>query len=371
MKFSKISKRLAACSLAGVMMVSMLGMTAFAESATGYKPSGDSVAVQFDKVLDMEHAVGASTPGVTFKYTVSHGEEVAATETTPEIKAGVGTPTIADVTYNVGDTDLTKEATVDFSNVTFTAPGIYRYIITETASGKTGIYENIKDDTKETRILDVYVQNVLTDGEVTGYKITNYVLTDTALTPAISADGEKVTYGDGESSKSSGYTNEYSTWSLTLDKTLAGTMADYSKKFSFTITIKGMQTGSKVTVDGTQFGTAADEHGNIVITKTLGNGEKTVITGIPANASYEITENLTDTEGYTPSIEAKDAVVKENENKTVKAEMDAADEAVHYTNTKNAVTPTGIAMTVAPYILMVAVAGIFAILFLRRRHEEA
>ena len=45
--------------------------------------------------------------------------------------------------------------------------------------------------------------------------------------------------------------------------------------------------------------------------------------------------------------------------------------AVVCTNLKNAVTPTGIAMTVAPYILMVAVAGIFAILFLRRRHEEA
>ena len=41
------------------------------------------------------------------------------------------------------------------------------------------------------------------------------------------------------------------------------------------------------------------------------------------------------------------------------------------TNTKEAVAPTGIAMTVVPYILMVAVAGIFAVLFLRRRHEEA
>ena len=32
MKFNKISKKLAACSLAGVMMVSMLGMTAFAKT---------------------------------------------------------------------------------------------------------------------------------------------------------------------------------------------------------------------------------------------------------------------------------------------------------------------------------------------------
>lgn len=51
--------------------------------------------------------------------------------------------------------------------------------------------------------------------------------------------------------------------------------------------------------------------------------------------------------------------------------MGKMNNAVVCTNLKNAVTPTGIAMTVAPYILMVAVAGIFAILFLRRRHEEA
>ena len=376
MKFNKISKKLAACSLAGVMMVSMLGMTVCAESA-GYTPSADSVAVKFNKVLNMEEAVGASTPGVEFKYTVAPGETVAATSTTPEIKAGVGQPTIDTVTYDVGDTDLTKEATVNFKNVTFKAPGIYRYIITETPSGNNGIYENITDDTNTTRILDVYVQNVLTDGEVTGYKITNSVLTETALTPVISADGSKVIYGEGESSKSFGYTNKYSTWSLTLNKTLAGTMADYSKDFSFTIVIKGMQPGSKVTVDRTTFETGADDNGNIVITKTLGNGEKTEITGIPANASYEITEDVETKDGYTPSIEATNSVnvVKSGSinggNNKVTGEMRDANAIVSYINTKNAVTPTGIAMTVAPYILMVAVAGIFAVLFLRRRHEEA
>lgn len=357
-------------------MVSMLGMTVCAESA-GYTPSADSVAVKFNKVLNMEEAVGASTPGVEFKYTVAPGETVAATPTTPEIKAGVGQPIIDTVTYDVGDTDLTKEAIVNFNNVTFKAPGIYRYIITETPSGNNGIYENITDDTNTTRILDVYVQNVLTDGEVTGYKITNSVLTETALTPVISDDGSKVIYGKGESSKSFGYTNKYSTWSLTLDKTLAGTMADYSKDFSFKIVIKGMQPGSKVTVDRTTFETEADNNGNIVITKTLGNGEKTEITGIPANASYEITENVETKDGYTPSIEAKNSVnvVKSGSinggNNKVTGEMKNANAIVSYINTKNAVTPTGIAMTVAPYILMVAVAGIFAVLFLRRRHEEA
>ena len=51
MKFNKISKKLAACSLAGVMMVSMLGMTAFAKT-------GNTEAVTFTKTLDMSAAVG-------------------------------------------------------------------------------------------------------------------------------------------------------------------------------------------------------------------------------------------------------------------------------------------------------------------------
>lgn len=371
MKFNKISRKLAACSLAGVMMVSMLGMTVCAE---GYTPDSSSVAVKFEKVLNMNAAEGASTPGVTFSYTIQPGTAVTATDTTPEIKAGVGAPTIEDVTYEVGDDEFTKTATVDFSKVTFTAPGIYRYEIKEDNTKTNGIYENIGYDTP-TRYLDVYVENVLKDGKVTGYKITNSVLTETAINPT--QKGDQVEYG--ENKKVAGYENTYTTYDLTLDKTLAGTMANHADEFKFTITIKGMQAGSTVTVeegDDTFTSSAAKEDGTITVSATLGDKGSTTIKGIPANASYEIKENLDAKTGYTPSIKTTTGL---NVNKSedvnggyskVTAEMDNKDEAVSYTNTKDAVTPTGVAMTVAPYILMVAVAGVFAILFLRRRHEE-
>lgn len=370
MKFNKISKRLAACSLAGVMMVSMLGMTAFA-AESGYKPDNGATAVHFNKVLNMDEATGANTPGVTFNYTIKAGDKVAATTTTPEIKAGVGSPTIEGVTYAVGDSNLTKQATVNFKDVVFPAPGIYRYIITETKvpsdDAKDTIYENIHYDAVADRYLDVYVENIIdkTTNKVTGYTITHSVLTEEAITPV--QNGDNITYGDGNKSKSEGYENAYKTWDLTVDKTIKGTMANHADTFKFEIVISGMQEKATVTVGQKTY--EADKDGNIKIEAELGDGQDTKIEGIPSNASYTITEKLSGTEGYTPSIEAKASA--NAEGATVSANMDPADETVHYTNTKNAVTPTGVAMTVAPYILMVAVAGIFAILFLRRRHEEA
>ena len=82
MKFNKISKKLAACSLAGVMMVSMLGMTAFAKT-------GATEAVTFEKTLDMSAAEGASVPDVAFPYLITPGDPVAATDNSPEILAGI------------------------------------------------------------------------------------------------------------------------------------------------------------------------------------------------------------------------------------------------------------------------------------------
>ena len=96
------------------------------------------------------------------------------------------------------------------------------------------------------------------------------------------------------------------------------------------------------------------------------------INGIPSTVKYTVVENINKNDGYTVSytVGSSDATSATYATSTEQT-MGKTDNAVVCTNLKNAVTPTGIAMTVAPYILMVAVAGIFAVLFLRRRHEEA
>lgn len=45
------------------------------------------------------------------------------------------------------------------------------------------------------------------------------------------------------------------------------------------------------------------------------------------------------------------------------------DVTVAYTNTKQVTTPGGVIMTIAPYALMVVLAGAFAVVFLTRRNR--
>lgn len=350
MKFNKISKKLAACSLAGVMMVSMLGMTAFAKT-------GATEAVTFTKTLDMSKAEGASVPDVEFPYLITSGTSVKATETSPEILAGIGDPKIENVKFSYKDSvvnsSVVKTVTVDFSNVNWTAPGIYRYTITELGSGNA----DVTNDSDTTRTLDVYVVN---DGKG-GYKIESQAMIKGTAAPT----GKDY----ATNSKSNGFTNSYTTYELSLKKVVDGTMGDKGRTYNFTINFEGPANasfdmeGQPITLDAKGKGSA-----NIALT----NNNLKTIKGIPSTVKYTVVENINKNDGYTVSYtvngtdKTSDTYATSNENT-----MNTKDNVVVCTNLKNAVIPTGIAMTVAPYILMVAVAGIFAVLFLRRRHEEA
>lgn len=351
MKFNKISKKLAACSLAGVMMVSMLGMTAFAKT-------GDTTAVTFKKTLDMSAAVGASVPDVEFPYLITPGTPVAATKNSPEILAGIGEPKIENVVFShkdaVVDNKVEETAIVDFSRVTWTAPGIYRYTITELGSSNG----DVTNDAVATRTLDVYVVN---DGEG-GYKIASQaMIKDTAVPTTGGAYNSE--------SKSDGFTNSYKTYALSLKKVVDGTMGDKGRTYNFTINFEGPANAS-FDLNGQSISLDANGKGSANIALT--NGDKKTIKGIPSTVKYTVVENINKNDGYTVSytVGGTDATSTTYATSTEKT-MGKADNAVVCTNLKNAVTPTGIVMTVAPYILMVAVAGIFAVLFLRRRHEEA
>ena len=351
MKFNKISKKLAACSLAGVMMVSMLGMTAFAKT-------GATEAVTFEKTLDMSAAEGASVPDVAFPYLITPGDPVPATDNSPEILAGISGAKIDNVEFSHNDrVDLNKQVkkivTVDFSEVKWTAPGIYRYTITELGSGNA----DVTNDSDTTRTLDVYVVN---DGEG-GYKIAYQAMIKGTAAPT----GKDYALD----SKSDGFTNSYTTYALSLKKVVDGTMGDKGRTYDFTINFEGPanasfdMTGQSITLDANGKGSADI---------TLTNNSLKTIKGIPSTVKYTVVENINKNDGYTVSytVGGSDATSATYATSTEQT-MGTADNAVVCTNLKNAVTPTGIAMTVAPYILMVAVAGIFAVLFLRRRHEEA
>lgn len=336
-------------------MVSMLGMTAFANT-------GNTTDVTFTKTLDMSKAQGASVPDVEFAYEITPGAHVNATETSPEILAGITGANIENVAFSHTDTvdlknEVVKTATVNFTDVDWTAPGIYRYTIIEKDSGNA----DVTNDSDTTRTLDVYVVN---DGEG-GYKIASQAMIKGTAAPT----GKEY----ARDSKSDGFTNSYTTHALSLKKVVDGTMGDKGRTYYFTINFEGPANasfdmeGQPITLDAEGKGCA-----NIALT----NNSLKTIKGIPSTVKYTVVENIDKKDGYTVSytvdntVDNTDATSDTYATSTEKT-MGKANNAVVCTNLKNAVTPTGIAMTVAPYILMVAVAGIFAILFLRRRHEEA
>ncbi|HAP20959.1 MAG TPA: hypothetical protein DCR27_06750 [Lachnospiraceae bacterium] len=351
MKKSKMLHRIAAALLAGTMMIAM-GTTAFADDVPDGNVTGD---VYFTKTLDMSDAPGASVPDVTFFYEIKSGETVPASGTTPEILAGVGTPVVEDVDYTYTDTansdkKVEKRVNVDFSKVTFDKPGIYRYVITEQDSENA----DITNDDNPTRYLDVYVENGTTENT---YVINHSVLLSAPIIPNNSGIYE---------SKSNGYTNKYTTYQLSLDKVVEGTMGDKGKEFEFEIKFTGPANAS-FTFGGKPVQLAADGTGSTTI-KLADKSPAAVITGIPSTVKYTVKEIINVEEGYTTSYKINNGTTIDGTT-TSEHTMGKANNAVVCTNTKNAVTPTGIMMNVAPYVLMVAVAAVLAVVFLRRKNN--
>ncbi|CUO73017.1 Pilus backbone structural protein [[Eubacterium] contortum] len=338
----KTTSRLCAMAIAGAMMAATLGMNVNAADATD---------VHFTKTLDMRGAQGASTPDVTFTYTIEPGQGVGATENNPEILPGVDGATVEEAVFTHTDADLTDEVSVDFSRVNFTKPGIYRYVIKE----QTSTNVDITNDTNDTRYLDVYVVN---DGQ-DGYKIANSVLLASERTP--DNDGNY-----GIENKSDGYTNSYKTYALTLKKVIKGDMADMNKKFDFTVTFVGGSANASFTFGGQTVILDADGKGSVAV--SLGNNETVTFTGIPSTVNYTITENIETKEGYDTSytVNGGDSV---KGTSTDEVTIGKDDDSVVFTNQKDAVTPTGVIMTVAPFVVLIALAAAVAVLFFRKKRN--
>ena len=73
----------------------------------------------------------------------------------------------------------------------------------------------------------------------------------------------------------------------------------------------------------------------------------------------------------TESVEPSSSPAAETDAVSISNEADISDDLkITYINTRNASTPTGVILNIAPYILMVALAGVLAFFFLRKRHYE-
>lgn len=418
-----MKKRTIAKTGATMLTMAMLlnGTTVFAAAGTNYgaKIEGTKTTT-FDKYLVMD--TQANVPNATFTYAVTAGnakaydvaggkfQVLAGVDADKIIMAGVGEGAEANKivfkqgdgsdTHNATKDELVKDlaagkkyalktATLDFSEVNFTEPGVYRYIITE-----DGTNQAITNDTDLTRVLDVYVNDASTE---TKKKLTiaGYVLHSNENDEPDVAAGENFgSAGAYVATKSQGFTNSYDTSDLTLRKQVTGNQASRDKYFEFTLNIDKAQPNTKYDVviddaDATSKANAAtisanagkanvtsittDGAGKATQKFYLQHGQQVTVQGIAKDTTYALTEN---TEDYKSTANTKDTPVVTTKADTEAAPVDgtivSTDLTTGFLNTRDGVIPTGVIMAVAPFavVTLLGAAGMVTIKMKKREDDE-
>lgn len=436
MKKSRFLSAFAVAALA-VSMASALPASA---AGTDYTPlvvdsTTEHCTTTFDKYLAMKNL--SSVPNVTFTYTVAAGTQVAADDGKLAVLAGPDADAIK--IYSGTDTDNTqneleilstdetmaeaakngypvvfetadttdekfvrKVLTVDLSGVTFTEPGIYRYIITESGDnqGVTNGFEGDGNPLITTRTLDVYVKDNTSAANVKVLEIEGYVLYKDTVTAA----PNKAATQQGAISpapngaevegafKSQGITNYYGTQSLTLGKEVIGNQGSKDKYFKFTVTFSNVQEGTVYTVDlanadatsGTNSATKAAYRGQTnPVSITVPNGETSVSTdfylqdgqyitihGLAKETEYSVTEDAEDynsIEGITSANNAAGVAYTD----AVSGDIENSDVKTGYTNERTGAIPTGVILSIAgPAVVGLAVVGGIVFLSIKRKRED-
>lgn len=418
-----MKKRTIAKTGATMLTMAMLlnGTTVFAATEMNYGPNIEGTkTTTFEKYLLMD--TQANVPNATFTYTVTAGnakaydvdgkkfQVLAGVDADKITMAGVGEGAEANkIVFKQGDgsdthdttkdayvKDLTegkkyalKTATLDFKNVQFTEPGVYRYIITE-----SGTNQAITNDADLTRVLDVYVDDASTETEKK-LKIAGYVLhSNENDEPDVAAGDDFGSTGSYVATKSQGFTNEYDTSDLTLRKQVEGNQASRDKYFEFTLNIDKAQPNTKYDVviadadvtSKTNAATIEANAGKANVTSIttdgagkatqkfyLQHGQQVTVQGIAKDTTYAVIENAEDYKSTANTAENPAVTIKaDTDSAEVNGTIASKDLTTGYLNTRKGTIPTGVIMTVAPFaaVTLLGAAGMVTIK-MRKKEDDA
>ena len=381
-----MSKRVCTLLLALVLILS-LGSTALA-SVSYTEIHGTSTDFKTYLVVKND----ANIPAAEYTYTIAAGTPVAANLSAGTLAVLAG-PTPANVVIgNAGKTSFTvnqattagtatdgivnstekkyatNTVTVNFANVQFDEPGVYRYVITQ-AGDSTKAY--LQDDSVATRTLDVYIKDNNGTLEVEGY-----VMYSGTVTTGPKADGTT------SETKTSKYVNTVLTQDYSLTKQVSGNQASKDKYFKFTVTIANAGNGTIINVDMSAAqktptkssatiyeaaamstannitSLAAGTDGSITHDFYLSHGDTIRLTGVPKSAVVTV-------------VEVPEDYTCDKQSNTSATTIVSDDVAVTFTNTRAGTVPTGVILSVVPGILVVAFASAGLILFSRKKRSEA
>ncbi len=382
-------KRLTSVTLA-TALIGTMGVAAFAEGKA-------DVAANSYLIKYLEVGEGITVPDETFTFTFTQTQYNGAAVTNT-YKADIAAVTM---TTNSGTWDKTNDADDEASiyqkksmadilaNTTFPAAGVYTYTVAETAGNTAGFtYDG------QTYVLNVYVKNDGTKtievkkegtGATDGEKVDVTKTDPTKDAEETTGDNSVTVQGftfDNKYAKTNTKTDDNTEGFLNISKTVAGDYGDKTYGFEFAITLTAPRLAAANAVakysiydaNGKKTGTGTMAYGTAQ-EFALKHGETLRFYEIEAGTKYSVTEKLstsavTKADQYTASATAKVAgadvevgtVAKKTdltvETYVIDDDLATADD-VAYTNTfdDDSVSPTGILINNAPYIILALVAA--------------
>lgn len=353
-------RRLAAFTVvAATMLLALVGVAtpAWAEEGSKLLVTGNEVTITSTLTMNKD----AVEPNAQFGYSISPAgtNELTSTSGMPVTPGVIDAVTLSPSSVNfsaqgldsVDNTDgntktITAQLSASLDPSKFTAPGIYRYKITQTPPKLDGLSVTYKE-----LFLDVYVENG-----------------DSGLV----AKGCTLRTAAGSGRKTSGFENQYVTHKLTIEKVVAGNQGDKNKDFGFTVTIKGAdgEAYKYATVkDGTTSNEIKAESGT-AIRVSLKNGESVIFYSLSSEDTFTVTEEDYSSDGYKTSYKIGDDTSSTEGNSTAEKAIGNSDTTVIFTNTKDVTVPTDVIRTVVPYAAIVAFAAVMGVVFFRPRRNR-
>ena len=340
--------------LTAVMMILAMAVPAMAQdSYTAI--NGDNTSVTINQSLDRHDSAFGPSHTTTFTTTYVGNQMVGAAQA----HEATGVPPV--VTLSFDTSGAARTAKLDFTGVSFPAPGIYRFLLSETAISDPAVTRVAGSESSY--YVDVYVTNVTTATGASALQIDKY-----AIYP-----GSAVAQDNATKAESADFANEYTSFKLDVAKNVTGNQGDKTKEFTITVNFTGGKANDKYSVrwaagtpkvagtglvSGTPVDVALDASGAATVTLQLKDTDQVEFYGIPSGVNYTVTEADYSAAGYTTTGQVSTATAL------------TADASVTITDEKSGTIPTGLFLNYKPFWIMGAVAIFLAVLFLGRRRDR-
>lgn len=379
-----------ACAALGLTLIASMSITCFAADLSSGVAKTSDTSVNINKTLTVKNPDLSSVdgPGMSYSYSISSVEPSAANGGTTVTDSDQHTGTVhagpesgvtlatSSVTFPIGTAvnasaqgaknPKTFTATTDLTK--FTAPGIYRYKITETPNPADPTTVGVTDTGDRDRFLDVYIENGPTGLVVAGYTLHDRYNNKT--------DG----FNGGSTGSGQPFTGaaEYVTKNITLEVEVGGNMGDRNNQFPFAGTVKDNGRSFYVKKGEAPKAQASDlaqgSNTGTSLSTTLAHTEKYYISGLSQVATVDYTETNNTPDAYSVSITggtpSEASQVAQGSQKTMGVTDVTDSEHVKFTNVLESVSPTGVAMRYGLPVILIALAAALLLMSKRQGSEQ-